>query len=110
MGPNETALRCTAIQMLLSGISRDQVVEALLVTERALRKWIKLFNERGVDGLIVKKRPGRTAILGDPLGTLLTNVTKSISSHFPFQRYSKCVIWGHPYSPYSFFDMIAFLY
>ena len=63
VGSNETALRCTAIQMLLSGISRDQVVEALLVTERALRKWVKLFNESGVDGLIVKKRPGRTAIL-----------------------------------------------
>ena len=68
VGSNETALRCTAIQMLLSGISRDQVVEALLVTERVLRKWIKLFNERGVDGLIVKKRPGRTAILGGATG------------------------------------------
>jgi transposase len=27
-----------------------------------LRKWIQLFNQRGVDGLIVNKRPGRTAI------------------------------------------------
>ncbi len=41
-----------------------QVVEALLVTEGVLRKWIGLFNESGIDGLILKKRPGRTAILG----------------------------------------------
>ncbi|MFH2057382.1 MAG: IS630 family transposase [Pseudomonadota bacterium] len=59
----ETALRCTAIQFLLSGVPRENVCQALLVSERALRKWIKAFNERGVDGLIVKKRPGRTAIL-----------------------------------------------
>ena len=65
IGSSETALRCTAIQMLLTGISRDQVAQALLVTERALRKWVKLFNEKGVDGLIAKKRPGRTAIIGD---------------------------------------------
>ena len=63
VGSNETALRCTAMQLLITGITRDQVCRALLVTERSLRSWIKAFNERGVDGLIVQKRPGRTAIL-----------------------------------------------
>ncbi len=28
-----------------------------------LKKWIRLFNQSGVDGLIVNKRPGRTAII-----------------------------------------------
>jgi len=65
IGSNETALRCTAIQMLLTGLRRDQLVQALLVTERAIRKWVKDFNEKGVDGLISKKRPGRTAIFGE---------------------------------------------
>lgn len=63
VGSSETALRCTAIQMLLTGIEREQVMKALIVTERSLRTWINSFNERGVDGLIVKKRPGRTAII-----------------------------------------------
>jgi transposase len=63
VGSSETAIRCTAIQMLTVGIGREQVCQALLVTERSIRKWIKLFNERGADGLIVNKRPGRTAIL-----------------------------------------------
>ena len=43
VGSNETALRCTAIQMLIVGISREQVCQALLVTDRALRKWINAF-------------------------------------------------------------------
>jgi transposase len=62
VGSSETALRCTAIQLLITGIRRQKVSEALLVTNRALRKWINAFNERGVDGLIVRKRPGRTAV------------------------------------------------
>ena len=65
VGSNETATRCTAIQMLLAGADRDLVCDALLVTHRALRTWINRFNESGVDGLIVKKRPGRTAIIRD---------------------------------------------
>jgi hypothetical protein len=56
---NETATRCTAIQMLLAGADRDLVCNALVVTNRAIRKWINGFNRCGVDGLIVKKRPER---------------------------------------------------
>jgi hypothetical protein len=43
--------------MLLAGASRDLVCNALVVTNRAIRKWINGFNQCGVDGLIVKKRP-----------------------------------------------------
>lgn len=63
VGTSETAVRCTAIQMLLVGIPREHVCKALIVTQRALQKWIKAFNECGIDGLIAKKRPGHTAIL-----------------------------------------------
>lgn len=63
VGSNETALRCTALQLLLSGVSRDSICQALVVTKRSIRQWIKAFNEKGVDGLIAKKRPGRTSIL-----------------------------------------------
>jgi transposase len=71
MGSIETAQRCTAISLLLSGVSREMVCQALIVTERAVRKWIKAFNEKGIDGIIVKKRPGRTSILsGDQANKL----------------------------------------
>ncbi len=63
VGSSETSLRCIAIQMLLTGVTREQVCDALLVSDRSIRTWINAFNERGVDGLIVKKRPGRTTII-----------------------------------------------
>lgn len=60
IGSGETVLRCTAIQMLVTGIPREQVCEALLVSERSLRRWIQAFNQQGIDGLIVHKRSGRS--------------------------------------------------
>lgn len=63
VGSSETAQRCTAIQFLLTKVPRQNVCEALMVEDRTVRNWINLFNEKGVDGLIVNKRPGRTAIL-----------------------------------------------
>jgi transposase len=65
LGSIETATRCTAVQMLLAGADRRLVCNALLVTKRALRKWINRFNPCGVDGLIVKKRPGRMTLIKD---------------------------------------------
>jgi putative transposase len=65
VGSTQTAIRCTAIQMLLAGVDRELVCSSLLVTNRALRKWINSFNDLGVDGLIVKKRPGRMTIIKD---------------------------------------------
>jgi len=74
VGSNETATRCTAIQMLLAGADRDLVCNALLVTNRAIRKWITRFNQCGVDGLIVKKRPGRMTIINAQQASQLTNL------------------------------------
>ena len=71
MGSNETSLRCTAIQFLITGVTREQVCQALEVTNRSLRKWINVFSQRGIDGFIVRKRPGRTSILrGEQVGQL----------------------------------------
>ena len=40
LGSNETATRCSAIQMLLAGAHRELVCNALLVTHRGLRNLI----------------------------------------------------------------------
>jgi transposase len=74
VGSNETATRCTAIQMLLAGANTDLVCNALVVTNRAIRKWINAFNCCGVDGLIVKKRPGRMSIINDQQAPQLTDL------------------------------------
>ena len=98
VGSSETALRCTAIQMLITGITREQVIQSLIVTERSLRTWINSFNKQGVDGLIVKKRPGRTTIINGKeakeLSDLIEKPEKAqgkiriskIKDRFPAQR------------------------
>jgi len=42
VGSNETAIPCTAIYMLLAGIDRELVCNALFANKRALRKWINM--------------------------------------------------------------------
>jgi len=74
VGTFETNVRCHAIQMLIAGIPREQVCAALQVSERSLRTWISLFNEEGLDGLIVNKRPGRPHIIGEEKARELTEL------------------------------------
>ena len=74
VGSSQTANRCTAIQMLLAGADRELVCQPLIVTNRALRKWINRFNESGVDGLIVKKRPGTMAIINGQQAVEVANL------------------------------------
>lgn len=57
-GSCETRRRCMAIIMLITGSSREQVQEAMLASASAVRKWVRAFNEAGIDGLIVRPRPG----------------------------------------------------
>jgi len=45
--------------MLLTGSSREQVMEVFDISESAVRKIIIAFNAYGVDGVIAKKRSGR---------------------------------------------------
>lgn len=77
VGSSETAIRCSALQMLLAGADRELVCKALAVTDRALRKWTQLFNRSGFDGIIVDKRPGRMSIIrGDQAHTFSCLIEK----------------------------------
>jgi len=62
--------------MLLAGANRDLVCNALLITKRAIRKWINRFNRCGVDGLIVKKRPGTMTIINGQQAMELTDLNE----------------------------------
>ncbi len=48
-----------AIRALALGIPHVQVTLLHQVTSRTLSNWINRFNQRGIDGLIDRKRPGR---------------------------------------------------
>ena len=62
-GNKETHRRCLVIIMLLTDISREQVMKVCDLSESAVRKIITAFNSYGVDGLIAKKRTGRIPLI-----------------------------------------------
>lgn len=62
-GTKEMSVRCTAIQLLICQVSREQVCRALQVSDRSLRRWIRAFNERGIDGLLPHKGRGRPKVI-----------------------------------------------
>jgi transposase len=59
-GNKETYRRCLVIIMLLTGSSRDQIMRAFNLCESSIQKIIRAFNSFGIDGLVAKKRTGRT--------------------------------------------------
>jgi transposase len=64
-GNRETHRRCTVIISLITGSSRKQAMAAFDLSESAVKKIIRAFNSYGVDGLIARKRPGRTPVMTD---------------------------------------------
>ncbi len=49
--------------MLLVGSTREQVMKTVELTDSEIRKIVRAFNLYGVDGLVAKKRPGRTPLI-----------------------------------------------
>jgi transposase len=66
-GNRETDRRCLVIIMLLIGSSREQVMKTVDLSESAIKKIIKAYNAYGADGLVAKKRTGRTPLITDRL-------------------------------------------
>lgn len=60
---NETYRRCTAIILLLTGSTREQVMRGFDLSESGIKKIIRAFNACGIDGLIAKRRSGRKPII-----------------------------------------------
>ncbi len=54
-----TNLRLMAIKALTMGISHEQVAVLFGVNEDSVSRWIKRFNERGIDGITQGPRSGR---------------------------------------------------
>jgi len=51
--------RFRAMIALVMGFERQDVAKLFGVSERAVRRWIRAFNEQGVDGLLEEPHPGR---------------------------------------------------
>lgn len=84
-GSYETQRRCMAIIMIISGSSREQTQRAMQASSSALRKWIRDFNDSGIDGLIVKKRCGAPRkIPHDLMGVIVEDLEKRQEGEAPF--------------------------
>jgi len=57
--------RLLAIATILDGGSRSEAARVAGVTLQIIRDWVLRFNEGGPDGLVTRKAPGPTPILGD---------------------------------------------
>ena len=79
-------IRLNAIFLLLEGIDKETIARSSLVTARTLNRWIGLYNERGIDGLIYKSRPGRPPIIAGEatrkIKTLLENPGQAGYAHW----------------------------
>lgn len=56
-------IRLNAIFLLFEGISKKTIAKSSLVTVHTLNRWITLYNERGIDGLIYQSRSGRPPVI-----------------------------------------------
>ena len=54
-----TNLRLMAIKALTMGITHEQVAVLFGVNEDSVSRWIRRFNERGIDGITEGPRSGR---------------------------------------------------
>lgn len=62
--PTQTGcMRMKAIRALLIGQDHSAVAAIIDVSPRTLLRWIKAFNEQGIDGLLDNPRPGRPRAL-----------------------------------------------
>ena len=57
--------RLLAIATILDGGSRSEAARVAGVTLQIIRDWVLRFNEGGPNGLVTRKAPGPTPILGD---------------------------------------------
>ena len=51
--------RLFAVELLLRGYERQQVADIFKTSNRSVQRWIKLFNERGIDGIVDTGDRGR---------------------------------------------------
>jgi transposase len=55
---NKGFVRFQAFYYLYQGWTYDQVLQLSQVSERQFRRWISAFNQKGIDGLAIKPKPG----------------------------------------------------
>ncbi|MHB0870568.1 MAG: helix-turn-helix domain-containing protein [Chloroflexota bacterium] len=76
--PARSVERARIIRLAREGLRVPAIARELGIVPKTVRFWLKRFNERGMDGLEDKPRPGRAPTytpeeVGELIGTCLTN-------------------------------------
>ena len=62
---DQSRSRLRAIKGLIIGGAFDFVCELFSISDRTLRRWVKAWNEQGIDGLIDRHHPGRPRAIAE---------------------------------------------
>ena len=99
-GNKETDRRCLVIIMLLTGSSREQVMNVLELSESAIKKIVKAFNTYGPDGLVAGRRTGRKRLItGDTKEEIIEEFEEPGRSQRTF--WTATAFYGHITAKYS---------
>ena len=61
-------VRMMAIKAMILGVSHEQVAELFAVNRDTVSRWVRCFNQRGIDGLIERPHRGRPPKIGAERG------------------------------------------
>lgn len=70
-------IRLMAMKSLILGVTHVQVIGIFNISFRTLSRWIKHFNEKGIDGLIEKHRSGRPPKIQPEMNVELSELIKN---------------------------------
>lgn|SRR5271169_461166 len=83
--------RLMAIKALILGVPHAQVAALFDVNEDSLSRWVRKFNDRGIDGLVEGPRPGRPPKISreraDEYGELISHPEKVEVTHWTGRKF-----------------------
>lgn len=84
-------VRMSAMKALCLGFPHDQVARLYDVSKRTLSRWVRWFNDRGIDGLIDRPKPGRPKKIGPEKSAqyreLIQNPEKADQTHWTGRKF-----------------------
>src|SRR5688572_6825525 len=88
-------IRLHAFYWLYKGWSYDQARQLAHVSERQFRRLVQAFNEKGIDGLAIKPKPGRSRRLS--LEFFKEHISPKIQDPLPIGQtpWTAVRLWGH---------------
>src|SRR5262249_25509380 len=63
--------RCQAVRLAAQGQTQAQVAQALCVSERSVRRWLRSYRQKGTQGLVINWAHGQPALIPESVAPLI---------------------------------------